>query len=262
MPMFSRPRLVPVEYLSMRAFSPLMRPPSAILVMALALAALFLSAGTAEAANSITSPDTGGNTGHWTSLALDSSGYPVVSYFDTTNGDLKVLHCGNANCTSGNSITSPDVGGVERSSLALDASGYPVVSYYDGTNGNLKVLHCGNANCTSGNSITSPDTGGDVGWYTSLALDRSGNPVVSYYDITNADLKVLHCVDANCTGVQAVGGIAELPGLAGTSAEQAAAPTEGSGWSSASYAALAGGLAAVLVVLSAGAWYARRRWLR
>jgi len=59
-----------------------------------------------------------------------------------------------------------------------------------------------------------------------------------------------------------VGGVAELPPLAGTSAEEAGAPGGGSGWSSASYAALAGGLAAAAVVLSAGAWYARRRWLR
>jgi hypothetical protein len=59
-----------------------------------------------------------------------------------------------------------------------------------------------------------------------------------------------------------VGGVAELPPLAGTSAEEAGASAGGSGWSSASYAALAGGLAAAAVVLSAGAWYARRRWLR
>lgn len=60
----------------------------------------------------------------------------------------------------------------------------------------------------------------------------------------------------------AVGGIAEGPGLAGTSAEEAGTAAESSGWSSASYAALAGGLAAAVVVLSAGAWYARRRLLR
>jgi len=60
----------------------------------------------------------------------------------------------------------------------------------------------------------------------------------------------------------AVGGVAELPALAGTSPGESAVPAEGSGWSAGGYAALAGGLAAAVVAITAGAWYARRRWLR
>jgi hypothetical protein len=58
-----------------------------------------------------------------------------------------------------------------------------------------------------------------------------------------------------------VGGIAEIPSLAGTSDEEARAPADGSGWSSGGYAAAAGGLAAAAIV-AVGGWYARRRWLR
>jgi len=60
----------------------------------------------------------------------------------------------------------------------------------------------------------------------------------------------------------AVGGIAELPDMAGSAGDQVAAADSDSGWSSAGYAALAAGLAAAAVVLSAGVWYARRRLLR
>jgi hypothetical protein len=202
---------------------------------------------------SITSPDAGGSVGRFSSLALDASGYPVVSYYDRKepNRELRVLHCNDADCSGGDeSITSPDAGGPQWISLALDASGYPVVSYgYLGSTPgpHLKVLHCGNADCTSGNSITVPDVDGDVGWHTSLALDAGGNPVVSYYDQTNGDLKVLHCDNPNCTSA-AVGGLAELPDASGSAGRN--------------YAALAGLAAAALVALGAGGWYARRRFSR
>ncbi len=103
----------------------------------------------------------------------------------------------------GNTITSPDTTGKvgSHTSLQLDASGNPVVSHFDGTNNALKVLHCDDPNCAGGGeSITSPDTAGAVGTSSSLQLDASGNPVVSYQDLGASDLKVLHCDDPNCAG--------------------------------------------------------------
>jgi hypothetical protein len=151
--------------------------------------------------NSITSPDTEGDVGYDTSLALDANGYPVVSYRDKGTGDLKVLHCGNADCTAGNSITAPDSAGLVtavQTSLALDAAGNPVISYFDSNTNDLKVMHCNDPNCAGGGeSIVSPDTYGVVGMFSSLALDSSGLPVVSYRD-SEGLLKVIQCYDANC----------------------------------------------------------------
>jgi hypothetical protein len=59
-----------------------------------------------------------------------------------------------------------------------------------------------------------------------------------------------------------VGGIAELPALAGGSAEEVASPTGGSAWSAGNYAALGGGLFVALLASASAAWYARRRWAR
>jgi hypothetical protein len=58
-----------------------------------------------------------------------------------------------------------------------------------------------------------------------------------------------------------VGGVAEIPDLAGPSPKDARAPARASGWSP-NYPALGGALVAALLALTAGAWYARRRWLR
>ena len=225
---------------------------------ALSLNVLHCGDATCSAGNVITSVDSG-FAGRFTSLALDSGGNPVVSYVDDanlSNREIRVVHCGDPNCSSGNVVISLDtIGPFPRgTSLALDGSDNPVIAYYDSVNADLRVLHCGNPNCTSGNVKTSPDAAGDVGRDVSLVLDASGNPVVSYFDLTNADLKVLHCGDPNCSASPSIGGVVELAVQSGDSP----AEHQTSGPPVSAMVALAVALAAVGVAGASWRRYRRR----
>jgi hypothetical protein len=177
---------------------------------------------TSIAANVLTTVDAVGNAGNFyglASLAIGADGLPVIAYRDEPNGDLKVAHCGNAACSSGNTITTVDSARSLYASLAIGDDGLPVVAYYDMTNFDLKVVHCGNAACSSGNTITTVDSTGDVGAYASLAIGADGLPVIAYTDLTNGDLKIAHCGNAACssgntiTAVDSTGSAAYYPSI-------------------------------------------------
>jgi hypothetical protein len=137
------------------------------------------------------SPDPSG-IGADTSLVLDATGNPIIAL----NGP-KILRCSNPDCSGTQTPLSIDTGGNVgvQPSLMVDADGNPVIAYYDLTNYDLKILHCTNPDCAGPQTPASPDTIGDVGAHASLALDPAGNPVVAYLDITNYDVRVLHCYD-------------------------------------------------------------------
>ncbi len=158
-------------------------------------------AGTAT----ITAVDIAGNVGLYTSLGIGTDGNPVISYYDQTNGDLKVVKCGNPACTGG-TITAVDTAGNvgEFTSLAIGTDGNPVISYFDQTNRDLKVAKCTNPACTGAATITAVDTVGDVGNYTSITIGTDGRPVVSYLDGTNLDLKIAKCANPACTGAATI----------------------------------------------------------
>jgi len=169
--------------------------------------------------NLISTVDSAGDVGRYTSIAIGIDGNPVISYSDDTNDDLKVVHCGNTSCSAGNTITTVDSTGFvgTHSSIAIGTDDNPVISYLDNIhlNDDLKVVHCGNASCSSGNTITTVDSAGDVGLYSSIAIGTDNNPVISYYDATNQNLKVAHCGDTSCSAGNTITTI-DSPGFVGT----------------------------------------------
>ncbi len=140
-----------------------------------------------------------GDVGANSSLKIGQDGLPVISYYDNTNGDLKVAQCQTVSCINVISTTVDSAGDVGRdSALAIGLDGLPVISYWDYTNRDLKMVRCQTLSCISVIRIT-VDSFGDVGGFNSLAIGSDGLQVISYYDNTNGDLKVAKCQTASCT---------------------------------------------------------------
>jgi hypothetical protein len=154
--------------------------------------------------NTVNILDSTGDVGMHPSIAIGADGYPVISYYDATNGDLKVTKCGDASCipASASLRTLDSTGNVGMdTSITIGVDGYPIISYYDATNARLKVAHCGDVSCSTLDPTTPRvlDSTGNVGQYTSIAIGADGYPVISYYDVSYKRLKVAKCGDASCS---------------------------------------------------------------
>ena len=146
--------------------------------------------------------DSTGNVGLYPSMAIGIDGNPIISYLDYANQDLKVAACNNPTCTTSTKSTINSDGFVAvNSSIAIGTNGNPIISYsefavtyFDFTNLNLKVAICKNPTCngsTASERSTSTiiDSGG--GFFNSIAIGTNGNPIISYLDYANQDLKVV-----------------------------------------------------------------------
>ena len=145
--------------------------------------------------------------GTYSDIALSLAGQPMMSYHDATAGTLRYAFCQNDDCTGTIHRRTLDAtpGHVvgTHTSIARGADGLPIMSYHDATAGDLKVAHCGNLTCNPAAApvtITTVDDGdgNDVGQWSSLAIGEDGLPIISYYDATAGDLKVVRCGNEHC----------------------------------------------------------------
>lgn len=175
--------------------------------------------------------DSTGDVGGHTSMALDNTDpnnpKPRIAYYDFTNQNLKFAFC-DATCNLAANwtiYTVDSTGNVgQYASLALTSTGGPKMSYYDASNGNLKYASCSGSVstwCDTWYTATVDSSSSDVGAYTSIAL-YNDNPKISYYDLTNGDLKYAW-YGTYSTGTGNIGAEVELFG--GTDMSQPYSPT-------------------------------------
>ncbi len=125
--------------------------------------------------------------GEDTSIAIGPNGYPAISYYHRTDGDLMLATYNGTRWY----IETVDTGNTNHvglnSSLAFNPdTGYPAISYYDDTDGNLRYA----AKSAGGWSTTTVASAGDVGFYSSLAFRGNGAPAIAFYDRTNQRLRL------------------------------------------------------------------------
>jgi hypothetical protein len=127
-----------------------------------------------------------GQFGKFSSIAVNSSGYPCIAYQDVGSGHLKYAY----KTASGwvkEIVDSSSTTGLYIS-LCLDSLGYPRIAYKDLSNQCLKYAWKDN----SGWHTEVVDNGGRVGDYCSLALTSSGEPYIVYMDWDNLTLKLAY----------------------------------------------------------------------
>jgi hypothetical protein len=130
--------------------------------------------------------DSSGDAGKFTSIALDSSGNPHISYVDYTvwnSYDLKYAYLSGDTWYISTLDSASHV--KTNTSIALDSHDNPHVSYFDEDSDDLKYTYY-DGDSWNTETVDSTD---DVGRNSSIELDSSDRPRISYFDNTNNAMK-------------------------------------------------------------------------
>ena len=141
--------------------------------------------------------DSTGDVGRYSSIAVGVDGFPLISYYDATNENLKVAHCEDDRCTSATITVLDSIGTNSTNSVAIGSDGLGLIGYIDQISYELKVAHCSNVACT-GATITTLDASGNGIGSPSVAIGVDGLGLISY-NSGSLDLMVAHCANTDCT---------------------------------------------------------------
>ncbi len=142
--------------------------------------------------------DTAG--GRYMSAGILPDGSVAISYADENVNDLRYVKCGNASCSSGNTLSVLDSGITIATAMAIPSDGLPIIAHvwYTGSAYALRAVKCGNPTCTYNNTFTTIDSTTGVG-IASITIAPDGLPVIAYNDGTNNDLEFVKCGNSACS---------------------------------------------------------------
>jgi hypothetical protein len=134
-------------------------------------------------------------------LAIGADGLPIISYWDSTDNDLKVARCVDAACTRPAQIRVVDATGStgRYGDIAIGSGGLPVISYISSSALELRLARCLDAACTNADLLTL-DTAVEQARTAIVVPPADPRPAIAY--ARGSQLHLLRCTNTNCSGPQ------------------------------------------------------------
>lgn len=160
----------------------LVRACSGLVVVLLAVSPS-LSAQTSETL------DATGDVGKHTSIVVDATNSAHISYFDATNGNLRLIW--RSSIWYGTTVDEPGNVGAYSSIAVSPTPILTFISYYDGGNQYLKLAHQPSAGATAPYTIERLPLSVRLLARSSLALNLSSiTPIIAFFDVNDRSLKL------------------------------------------------------------------------